>query len=83
MGDQKVPVPTFMRDWWFSGFVSIPVKGTLEWGKNISPENMTALREGALFVLLKADGNPHAFILIDTFGTIREKLIDAPPERES
>lgn len=54
---------------------------TLEWGKNISPENMTLLRQGEVFTLLDADGQPHKRILMDSYGTIREGPIQPHPDQ--
>jgi hypothetical protein len=45
----------------------------LKWGENIPPEIMTALRNGETALLKDADGNPHSVVLMDYFGTIREK----------
>ena len=49
---------------------------TLEWGKDISEENMDLLKQGEVFTLLDEDGEPHCLILKDSFGTIIEKEMD-------
>ncbi len=49
---------------------------TLEWGKDISEENMNLLKQGEVFTLLDEDGEPYCLILKDSFGTIREKRIE-------
>ncbi len=48
---------------------------TFEWGKNLTPEQMDALRSHEIFTLLDADGKPVFKILMDSYGTIREKPI--------
>lgn len=48
---------------------------TLQWGKDISPENMKLLRSGRSFLLLDKHGRPYSIVLMDTFGTIREALV--------
>ena len=45
---------------------------TLDWGKDISEENMELLNDGEIFTLLKYDGEPHSLILKDSYGVIRE-----------
>lgn len=46
---------------------------TFEWGKNLTPEQMEALRNGEVFVLLSAEGKPLKRILMDSYNQIRER----------
>ncbi len=46
---------------------------TLEWGKDISPEILQALRNGETATLNDEKGNPYSTVLMDMFGNIREK----------
>lgn len=46
---------------------------TVEWGKDLSPETMKALREDAEIFTLMKDGKPHSWLLMDYYGTIRQK----------
>lgn len=48
---------------------------TLEWEKDLTPEQMKALKKGEVFVLLGKDGSPHSRILMDSYNQIREKKI--------
>ena len=47
----------------------------LEWGKDLTPKQMKALRKGECFKLLDKDGKPYKMILMDSYNTIREKAI--------
>ena len=57
-----------------SGTIPEPTK-ILEWGKDIPPETMQALRDGETATLNDAEGKPHSTILMDHYGTIRERQI--------
>jgi hypothetical protein len=48
---------------------------TLEWGKDLTPKQMKALRKGEVFVLLGEDGKPLKRILMDSYNMIREKAM--------
>lgn len=48
----------------------------LNWGEDISPDVMQALRTGETAILNNMNGEPYAHILIDEFGTIRERRIE-------
>ena len=47
---------------------------TLEWGENISPENLRRMKKGEIFTLMK-DGKMQTRVLMDSFGSIREQEI--------
>ena len=47
----------------------------LEWAEDIGPENMARLEAGETAVLHGADGKPYAHILMDYYGTLREKRL--------
>ena len=51
-------------------------KHMLRWGENIPPEIMEALRNGETALLHDAEGKPYSLVLIDYFGTIREKRVN-------
>lgn len=51
---------------------------TFEWGKDLTPEQMKALRKGEVFVLLGADGEPFKRILMDSYNQIRERNFRGP-----
>ena len=46
---------------------------TLEWGKDLTPAQMRALRKGEVFVLLSAEGKPLKRILMDSYNQMRER----------
>jgi hypothetical protein len=48
---------------------------TLEWGKDLTPKQMKALRKGEVFKFLDKDGKPFKMILMDSHNVIREKAI--------
>ena len=49
---------------------------TLEWGKDLSPETIKALKEDAeVFVLLDADGKPHSMLLANAYGEFKQKQL--------
>ncbi len=50
---------------------------TLRWGKDLSLGQMKALRKGEVFILLGKDGKPHSRVLMDSYGTIRERHTDS------
>ena len=50
---------------------------TFEWEKNLTPEQMEALRSGEVFILLGADGKPFKRILMDSYNTIRERDLNS------
>lgn len=50
---------------------------TFEWGKDLTPEQMEALRKGEVFVLLAADGKPTKRILMDSYNQIRERDLNS------
>lgn len=47
----------------------------LEWGEDMPPEIREALRQGETAMQYK-DGKPNKLILMDYFGTIRERRVD-------
>lgn len=49
---------------------------TLKWGENISSENLQAMFQGEVFILLSAEGTPYRYILCDLLGDIRERPIN-------
>jgi len=53
---------------------------TVEWGKDLTPEQMKALKKGEIFILLKKDGKPHSEILMDSYNQIRERAIKEKDE---
>ena len=48
---------------------------TFEWGKDLTPAQMKALKKGEVFTLLDADGKRLKRILMDSYNQIREKVI--------
>ena len=54
---------------------------TLEWGKDLTPKQMEALRKGEAFILLDKNKVPYRRILMDSYNQIREGRIEAvfPP----
>lgn len=48
---------------------------TLKWGEDIPPEIMEAMRNGQTAILLGEDGKPYSWVMMDYFGTIREKQL--------
>ena len=50
---------------------------TFEWGKNLTPKQMRALRKGEVFVLLAEDGKPFKRILMDSYNQIRERDLNS------
>jgi len=50
----------------------------LKWGENIPEHVMIALHNGETAILRDSNGNPYSLVLIDYFGTIREKRITPP-----
>lgn len=51
---------------------------TLEWGKDLTPKQMKALKKGEVFILLGEDGKPHCRILMDSYNQIRERNLRKP-----
>lgn len=51
---------------------------TLEWGKNLTPKQMKALKKGEVFVLLGKDGKRLKRILMDSYNQIRERDLTKP-----
>lgn len=51
---------------------------TFEWGKDLTPKQMKALRKGEVFVLLGEDGKPFKRILMDSYNQIRERNLRKP-----
>lgn len=49
---------------------------TLTWGKDLSPGQMRALKNGEVFILLGEDGKPHSRVLMDSYNQIRERSVD-------
>ncbi|MCK4792091.1 MAG: hypothetical protein KAV87_50650 [Desulfobacteraceae bacterium] len=49
-----------------------------EWGKDLTPKQMKALRKGEVFVLLGEDGKPSKRILMDSYNQIRERDLNSP-----
>lgn len=49
---------------------------TLPWGENIPPDKTERLKAGEIFTLLDEHGEPLSKVLMDSFGTIRERLMD-------
>lgn len=47
----------------------------LDWVSDIPAETMEAMRNGETALLHGPDGEPHSILLMDYFGTIREKRI--------
>jgi hypothetical protein len=47
---------------------------TLDWGRSLSHEEMHALQDGEVFILLGKDGKPYSQLLMDSYGEIRERL---------
>lgn len=47
----------------------------LNWGENIPREIYQKLKDGEVAILFDENGNPYSEILIDYFGTIRERKI--------
>lgn len=48
---------------------------TLDWGKDLSPAEITALEDGEIFTLLSEDGKLFSAVLKDSYGRIREQKI--------
>jgi hypothetical protein len=48
---------------------------TVEWGKDLSQEVVAAMDAGEIFTLLDASGRPHARLLKDSYGTLRQGAI--------
>jgi hypothetical protein len=48
----------------------------LTWKKDLTKRQIKALRKGEIFVLLDAEGFPHAVILMDSYNQIRERAIN-------
>ena len=53
---------------------------TLEWGKDLTSEQMETLKRGEIFILLGKDGKPHSEILMDSYNQIRERTIKEKDE---
>ena len=51
-------------------------KRTLEWEKDLTIEQMEALKKGEVFHLLDKEGNPHSTILMDSYNQIRQRSIE-------
>jgi len=51
---------------------------TIEWGKDLTHDQMKALRSGEVFVLLGEDGKPFKRVLMDSYNQIRERNLRAP-----
>lgn len=47
----------------------------LVWGKNIPPDILAALKDGERATLYDEDDKPYSSVLMDSFGTIREKRL--------
>jgi hypothetical protein len=47
----------------------------LQWGQDLTGEQKAALRGGEVFTLLNESGEPHSIVLMDSYGTIREKRV--------
>ena len=48
---------------------------TLDWGKDLTEEQMESLRKGEIFILLEEDGTRHSEVLMDSYNEIREGAI--------
>ncbi len=53
---------------------------TANWGADLTPDEMQALREGEILILLGEEGRPHSELLMDNYGLIRERA--TPEARE-
>jgi len=49
---------------------------TLKWGENISKENLNLMDEGEIFILIDKNGKQYSTVKKDSYGQIREKLIN-------
>jgi len=49
---------------------------TLEWGKDLTEEQMESMRQGEIFILLNEDGTRHNEVLMDSYNQIREGGIE-------
>ncbi len=58
----------------FSGTIPEP-SYVLNWGEDIPSNIMEALRRGETATLNDKDGNPYSRVLMDSYGTIREKCL--------
>jgi len=47
----------------------------LNWGENIPKDIFQKLKEGEVAILYGEDNNPYSEVLMDYFGTIRERRI--------
>ncbi len=50
--------------------------GTLEWGANLTPKIMEAMKQGEIFTLLYPAGGQKSKVLMDSFDQIRERAIE-------
>jgi len=50
-------------------------KHTLKWGEDLPPHIRQALKDGETAILNDADGKPYSHVIMDSYGTIREKRI--------
>lgn len=55
---------------------------TLEWDKNLTAEQMGALRDGEVFILLNEQAKPYSQVFMDSYDRIREGIINEPREEE-
>jgi hypothetical protein len=51
---------------------------TVEFGADLGPERMEALRRGEIFTLLDREGRPLKRILMDSYDQLRASEIDNP-----
>ena len=74
-----------MKSEWSGGGVSVVAAITdtipkptmiLEWGNSIPPDYMHRMYKGETATLMGEDGKPYALLLMDYFGTLREKRVD-------
>lgn len=47
-------------------------------GNDLTEEQMIALRDGEVFILLDEDGHPASQLLMDSYNQIREGRLDVP-----
>lgn len=57
-----------------SGTIPNPTNN-LAWDADIPSETMEKMRNGETVLLHGPDGQPHSILLMDYFGTIREKRV--------
>jgi hypothetical protein len=50
------------------------------WGRSLSHRQLRALRSGEVYILMGPDGLPHARVLCDSYGTLREYRIPGTAE---